>query len=339
MYSRRHTRLIEGWLLVCLLLVAAMIVLGGVTRLTGSGLSMVDWRPISGVMPPLSQSDWDTVFRAYQQSPEYLKVNFWIDLTHFKRLFWFEYVHRMLGRVIGIAFSVPLLLFSISGRLSRPLLRRLCLLFVLGGLQGLLGWYMVKSGLVDVPAVSPYRLAAHWSLAILIFSILLWSWFGFWQRPVADSPQWLRRSVTLVLLLLCVMLLSGAFVAATKAGYVYNTFPKMGDYWVPPSLWLLEPGWNNVFINPVTVQWIHRLLALIVMLVLLTVVSVGWYCSNIKIRWWLAGCVVAVVLQVSIGISVLLLQVPIVLASIHQVVALMVLTMLLGLRHVLSAAG
>ncbi len=314
-----------------------MVVLGGITRLTGSGLSMVDWRPVSGVVPPLSPNDWDTLFRAYQQSPEYRKVNLGIGLAEFKPLFWFEYAHRMLGRLIGVAFTVPLLCFALSGWLSRGLLWRLCLLLVLGSLQGLLGWYMVKSGLVDVPAVSPYRLAAHWLLAIAIFSMLLWLWLGFWQRSVPDQPQWLRRGAAWVSALLLVLLLSGAFVAATKAGYGYNTFPKMGEHWAPPGLWVLELGWRNLFTNPVTVQWIHRLLALLMVIALLALAIAGWFYSAAKVRWWLVGSTIAVLLQAAMGISVLLLQVPIVLASMHQAGGLILLTMLLGLCHVLSA--
>ena len=329
------------WLLICVVLVVSMMLLGAITRLTGSGLSMVDWKPLSGVLPPLSAADWNQIFAAYQQSPEYREVNVGILLADFKRLFWFEYAHRSLGRLIGVVFALPLLFFIFTGRVRSPLIGRLSGIFVLGALQGLLGWYMVKSGLVDIPRVSPYRLVAHWLLAVGIFSMLLWCLFGYWLQPIAaDRNSALRLVVTSVLGLVLLMLLSGALVAATKAGYAFNTFPKMGDRWIPLGFWTLQPEWRNLVENIATVQWIHRLLAGAVVSAVLLLWALGLrYAISPPLRWWLYGTAIAALIQAAIGVAVLLLQVPVVIAVVHQAGALVLLTGLLGLRYLLRRDG
>ena len=193
-----QNRAVATWLLICCGLVFAMVILGGVTRLTGSGLSMVEWDPIFGILPPLDQASWDETFTLYQQSPEYQKINIGMDLAGFKQIYWYEYSHRVLGRTIGTVFLLPFLFFLIKGWVQRPLIPKLLTMFVLGGLQGLLGWYMVKSGLVDNPHVSQYRLTAHLGLAILIYAYMFYVALGLWlgERRLASDPGGLRRATT-----------------------------------------------------------------------------------------------------------------------------------------------
>jgi cytochrome c oxidase assembly protein subunit 15 len=336
--DRASDRRIAVWLLACCVLVYAMVVLGGVTRLTGSGLSMVEWEPVLGFIPPLSQAEWERVFSLYQASPEYQKINTGMDLAGFKRIFWFEFAHRVLGRVIGLAFLLPFLYFLARGMVHRPLVPKLVAMFVLGGLQGLLGWYMVKSGLVDNPHVSQYRLTAHLSLALVIYAYMFWVALdllpardpGAGDRPSAG----LRLSAALLGLLAFVTIMSGGFVAGLKAGYVYNTFPLMDGRWIPEALFQQEPLWRNFFENMATVQFDHRLLA---MLTLLGVI-VFWLVArrspmSPQARAGTHLLLAAAVLQVSLGISTLLLYVPVALAAAHQAGALLLLTAFLFLNH------
>jgi len=258
-------RAIAWWLVVVALMVFAMVVLGGVTRLTESGLSMVDWRPLLGWLPPGSEADWQALFERYKKFPEYAKKNPDMDLAGFKAIFWLEYLHRVLGRVIGLAFLLPLIWFWVKGQIAPGLKPRLVGLFVLGGMQGVLGWVMVKSGLVDRPTVSQYRLAAHLALAVLIYAALLWTaWTLFMDgaKPKIRPPRWLRVFAVVVFVLICATLVAGAFVAGLDAGLIYNTFPLMGSGLVPPDLWDAKLGLLNLFENQVTVQFQHRLLGI-----------------------------------------------------------------------------
>ena len=225
-----------------------MVVLGGVPRLTGSGLSMVNWKPLSGVIPPLSALAWQQEFENYQGSPQFQQVNASITLARFQVIFYFEYAHRLLGRIIGLAFIVPLL-FLWCRRLIHPsLVPRMLVVFVLGGMQGLLGWYMVRSGLVDVPWVSPYRLTAHLGLAVVLYSYLWWLVLDHWLRDaMPGAAAWHRRMGFALCALVFLTLLSGGFVAGLKAGYAFNTFPLMAGGWLPPGYWVMEPGWRNLF--------------------------------------------------------------------------------------------
>ena len=251
--SRRHTRIIAAWLLLGCALVAATLVVGGVTRLTGSGLSMVDWEPVSGVVPPMSAEGWEREFAAYRDSPEYRLVNRGMSLAEFKRIFWFEYAHRLLGRVIGLVFIIPFAVFLVRRMIPRSLIPRLLLLFALGGAQGLLGWWMVRSGLVDIPRVSPYRLTAHLALAVLVYALTLWTALSLLRPgsgkgdPEAARSAGLRRGSAIVLGLAALTLLSGGFVAGLDAGLIYNTFPRMGDGWIPPDLFGATPWWLSPF--------------------------------------------------------------------------------------------
>ncbi|MBT8116851.1 MAG: COX15/CtaA family protein, partial [Gammaproteobacteria bacterium] len=264
----QHDRQIAIWLLICCLMIFAMVVLGGVTRLTGSGLSMVQWDPIFGIVPPLNENEWNTTFDLYKQSPEFRKINSDMELPGFKRIYWFEFAHRVLGRTIGTAFLLPFLYFLVRGYVRRPLVPKLAALFVLGGLQGLLGWYMVKSGLVDNPHVSQYRLTAHLGLAVLIyawmFHIALGLWYG--KSDNGPVPAGYKRAAIALIALISVTILSGGFVAGLKAGHAYNTFPLMDGHWIPQVMFMQEPLWRNFFENIATVQFDHRLLAVLVFL-------------------------------------------------------------------------
>jgi len=331
-----HNRAIAIWLLVCCALVFAMVILGGVTRLTGSGLSMVEWDPIFGVIPPLSQEEWTHVFELYRQSPEYRKINVGMDLAGFKYIYWFEFAHRLLGRSIGMVFLLPFLFFLALGRINRPLVPRLVIMFVLGGLQGLLGWYMVKSGLVDNPHVSQYRLTAHLGLAVIIYAYMFHVALG--QLPVRHpqeaTPASLRRWMLGLGVLIFITLLSGGFVAGLKAGHVYNTFPLMNGRWVPEVIFAQQPLWRNFFENSATVQFDHRVLATLVF----TGTLVLWLVSGRRglsgqVRIGIHLLMAAAVLQVTLGISTLLLHVPVALAATHQGGALLLFTVALYVNH------
>jgi cytochrome c oxidase assembly protein subunit 15 len=326
---------IAGWLLVCCALVFAMVVLGGVTRLTGSGLSMVNWKPLSGILPPLSQAAWDREFDHYRDSPEYAYVNKGISLAAFKGIFWFEYAHRLLGRLVGVVFLIPFVYFLFRRRIDAALAPKLVAMFVLGGLQGLLGWYMVKSGLIDDPHVSQYRLAAHLGLAVVIYAFMLWTVFGI-LRP--DDSRGPRSRIALLTMLLAVAvfvtIMSGAFVAGLKAGFTYNSFPLMAGKLLPDGMWSITPAYLNFFENVTTVQFTHRLLAMATF-VAITALWIGAQRTSLprSQRLWLHATALAALVQVALGISTLLLRVPVPLAALHQAGAMVLLTVLVGLVH------
>ncbi|HSH42250.1 MAG TPA: COX15/CtaA family protein [Arenicellales bacterium] len=337
--TKPGSKAVAMWLFVCCALIYAMIVLGGVTRLSQSGLSMVDWDPIMGIVPPVSEADWQSVFERYKQFPEYQKVNRGMSLGEFKKIFYVEYAHRVLGRLIGVAFLLPLLIFVALGSITRPMIPRFAGMFVLGGLQGLMGWFMVMSGLVDRPSVSQYRLTAHLLLAVFIYGFILWSALSLW-RGTQDHPGdrtsayrfgWLVTAVVIV------MIASGGFVAGTRAGFIYNTFPMMGGEWVPDGIWALDPGWRNLFENTATVQFIHRALALVV-----TLVTLAWGAGSLRrargdparASAWLM--LLALALQLSLGVATLLHKVPLVLGAAHQAGAVALFTMVLIHTHVLK---
>lgn len=330
---RSARKILAAWLLVGCALVASIVVLGGVTRLTGSGLSMVAWEPVSGAVPPLSAEAWGEEFARYQDSPQYRSVNQGMSLVEFKRIFWFEYAHRLLGRVIGLVFLLPFLYFLARRMIPPALIPRLLLMLALGGAQGLLGWWMVKSGLVDIPRVSAYRLTAHLVLAVTVYALMLWTALSLLRAPGgSDPPARLGRWSGAVLGLAGATLISGGFVAGLRAGLIYNTFPKMGERWVPAELLDLSPWWRNPFENMVTAQFDHRVLAVSL---LLGVATLWWACSTARVegpaRVWAHASLAAVLLQLGLGVVTLLRFVPISLAALHQANALVVVTALLGL--------
>ena len=329
-----QNRQVATWLFVCCGLVFAMVILGGVTRLTGSGLSMVDWKPIMGWLPPLNDAEWQRVFDMYKLSPEFLKVNSHMDVNAFKGIFWLEFLHRLLGRTIGIVFALPFIYFLAKGYVVRREWPKYLLMFVLGGLQGVLGWYMVKSGLIDNPHVSQYRLTAHLVAAILIYAYMFWVGLSLLHAKSAEQPRtWYGRTVLLTALI-ALTVISGGFVAGLKAGEIYNTFPMMGGYWIPPGLLALEPVWRNLFDNMTTVQFNHRILAISTFVL----IAVFWAKARKaeftgRSRPAANALLVAAILQVLLGISTLLLSVPTALAAAHQAVALLLFTVALYLTH------
>ena len=393
-------RAVGWWLIVCAALVYAMVVVGGVTRLTGSGLSMVRWHPVSGVLPPVGEDAWQREFDAYRASPEYRLVNRGMSLAEFKRIFRMEYAHRMLGRGVGVAFLIPFLVFLAMRAIPGAMVPRLAGVFVLGAAQGVLGWYMVRSGLVDEPRVSQYRLAAHLSLAVVIYVWLLVLGLSAFDagasgrrggagaserddgagdtgargrcdhavdagvpgqrgdaggihvperhgdagacgapgwRGDAGAARWLVLAAGATVFATLVM---GAFVAGLKAGHVYPTFPKMGGFWAPPGMFEASPWWRSFFENPVTAQFTHRVLALASCLLVVAAwgacLGAGTGASR-QIRPWAHASLAAVAVQFVLGVSTVLLHVPIPLAAGHQAGAIALLTCLVGLYHAASA--
>jgi cytochrome c oxidase assembly protein subunit 15 len=329
------TRPVALWLVVVATMIFAMVVLGGVTRLTRSGLSIVEWNPVMGAIPPLSERQWQTEFAKYQLTPEYRQVNVGMSLDAFKRIYWVEWLHRLVGRLIGLVFFVPLVYFAVRRKIPTSLVPKLAGLFVLGGLQGALGWFMVKSGLVHDPHVSPYRLTAHLGVAVAIYAFVVWIALGL-RRPhsVAIREPMLRGFGWFVTALIYVMILAGGLVAGTKAGFAFNTFPLMNGHLFPPGLYAMQPAWINVFENIATVQFDHRLIAYLLVLI-------------VAAYWWMARSAnlpastrqvfhllpIALLVQVALGISTLLLIVPVWLGALHQAGALAVLTVALRLNH------
>jgi cytochrome c oxidase assembly protein subunit 15 len=326
------------WLLACCILVFAMVVVGGVTRLTESGLSIVEWQPIVGTMPPLGQKDWDELFEKYHQTPQYKKVNLGMSLDEFKGIFWWEYFHRLLGRVIGLAFFIPFLYFVVKRAIDRPLGLKLTGIFLLGGLQGAMGWYMVKSGLVDNPHVSQYRLTAHLGLAFLIYATMFWVALEL----LSPTVPWhgnirlraLRRFSVAITSLIFIMILSGGFVAGIRAGFAYNTFPLMNGHFIPPEIFMLEPWYRNFFDNMATVQFDHRMIAW----TLAILIPVFWYRSRSlplsgSARFACSLLLIMLAIQIGLGISTLLLVVPLPLAAAHQAGAVLLFTAALWVNH------
>jgi cytochrome c oxidase assembly protein subunit 15 len=316
----------------------AMILLGGMTRLTNSGLSIVEWKPLMGAIPPLNEHDWQEVFHKYKQFPEYQKVNHGMSVHEFKVIFMYEYLHRLLGRLIGVLFALPMLYFAVRGRLRPGLMPKLVILFFMGGLQGLLGWYMVKSGLVDNPRVSQYRLTAHLGVAVAIYAYMVWLVFDLLlarnSQTGSERKPYARWSLVLVALVY-LMILSGGLVAGTDAGFAYPTWPLMGDSFIPRGLYATSPAWLAMFEDITTIQFNHRMFAY-VLFVVLSASAMLVYRSTTQGYGRLAAIllVVALCLQVILGISTLLLHVPVALGTAHQGGAVLLLTAALFVSHV-----
>jgi cytochrome c oxidase assembly protein subunit 15 len=331
---RQADKAVAAWLLLCCALVFAMVVVGGVTRLTQSGLSIVEWQPVVGALPPLSDAQWLETFDKYKLTPQYQLINQGMTLSQFKGIFWWEYVHRLLGRLIGVAFFLPLVVFWFRGWLHRGLALQLSGIFVLGGLQGAMGWYMVQSGLVDDPKVSQYRLTAHLAIAFAIYGAMLWTALGLLFRPPHAAPRSLQRFGWIVTTLIAYMVITGGFVAGTHAGLAYNTFPLMNGHLVPPEIMAMEPWPLNFFANLATVQFDHRLGAWTLAF------AVPWFWIRSRgaqltgaALWAVHALLAALTLQVSLGISTLLLAVPIPLAAAHQAGAILLFTAALLVNH------
>lgn len=315
-YTKTH--IISNWLFATAFLVFCMAIIGAITRLTESGLSMVEWRPLIGTIPPLSEQEWQRVFDLYKQTPEYQKEHFWMELDDFKYIFFWEWFHRFWGRLIGLAYGLPLAFFWFKGWIPDHFKPRLLGLLALGGAQAVMGWYMVESGLVDMPSVSHYRLAAHLGLAFIIFIALVWVGLQIRtpdKRPGSDRPVSLKLHYWGCWAALAVTIVWGAFVAGLDAGLVYNSWPLMGNTFFPAEPFSL----TAIFSDPVWVQFFHRWVAVIAALILL---GFAWGTKDILIA-------AAVFLQVGIGITTLLSQVWIPLAALHQAGAFIVVLSLL----------
>lgn len=333
--QRRNNHQIALWLMVCAAVIYGMIILGGVTRLTGSGLSMVEWRPLLGAIPPLNDAEWLAVFEKYKAFPEYQKVNNHFGLEDFKYIFMYEYLHRLLGRGIGLLFFIPFVYFLLSRKIQVSLKPKLIGLFVLGGLQGLLGWYMVKSGLIDNPRVSQYRLTSHLSVAVLIYASMVWLILDLWFEPTRRRIQTgVSRAATVLVPVVFLMIMSGGLVAGTDAGFLYNTFPKMEQWWLPPTLYSMQPAWLSAFEDLTTIQFNHRILAYVITLFVTCLFIAGIRSeagSRAKLSLYLLAF--ALIAQVSLGISTLLMGVPVSLGAAHQGGAIILLTATLFCAH------
>ena len=327
---------IRRWYLTGATLVFIILVVGGITRLTGSGLSMTDWKPIMGSIPPLTDAQWDDAFEQYKQFPEFSMKNSGMSLSEFQYIFFWEYLHRMLGRTLGIVFLVPFAWFWIKGWFDRKQLSRSFVLMLLGAGQGLMGWFMVKSGLVDIPEVSHYRLASHLMLAFIIFGCCIWFALDLKDRKQSASKgaremkSWLNVFIGILLL----QIIWGAFTAGLDAGYIYNTFPKMHTFWIPPEMFHMQPATLNLVHNMSAVQWVHRLLGTLVgVLILGTWVRSLWLNITSEEQKWLIILSVAVLLQYVIGVFTLLYFVPVWLGVLHQAMAMVLFGIALAARH------
>jgi cytochrome c oxidase assembly protein subunit 15 len=329
----RH-HVVRTWLLVVAALVFAMVVVGGATRLTESGLSITEWQPVAGVLPPLTAAQWQGALEKYQAIPQYRELNPGMSLAAFKQIYWWEWTHRLLGRVIGAAFLLPLLWFLWRGWVEPPLRARLWAIFGLGAFQGAVGWWMVASGLADRVEVSQYRLAFHLTLACVIYAALIWTAQRLAPRAAVDAPMRLRAGAMLVLALVLLQVYLGALVAGLRAGLIYNTWPLIEGTLVPPAsqLFFNQPWWRNLFENPMTVQFDHRMVAYALLaMVLLHMFDLARATqAGGALMGALGGAAVllsAVILQAALGIQTLLHQAPLPLALMHQAMAMIVLTL------------
>jgi heme a synthase len=376
--SDRSLRPVAIWLLVCCAMIFLMVVIGGVTRLTWSGLSITEWQPVTGAVPPLSAADWQAEFAKYQQTAQYKLLNAGMSLADFKTIFLWEYVHRLWGRLIGFVYALPFLYFLARGRIPRRLAWPLAGIFALGAAQGALGWWMVESGLADRIEVSQYRLTAHLVLALVIYAATLWTALGLLEKPsppfggeregpdaerregevgivnrsgiphltpTLSAPgggegDWrIRRASEAVLGLVSLTIIAGGFVAGLNAGLIYNTFPLMGGRLLPAGYAQLQPFIRNWFENAAAVQFDHRVLAMTTVGSVIVLWLAGWRAAlPSSAKWALHALLAVALLQLTLGVSTLLLVVPTPLAAAHQAGAMLLLTTALVLRHKLRAS-
>lgn len=326
-YSKNQVH-IYRWLLTGCVLVVLMVVIGGITRLTQSGLSMVKWEPIMGTLPPLSDQEWNEAFEMYQQSPEFHHYNSHFTLSDFKSIFFWEYFHRLIARIIGLVFIVPCVWFWMKGFFSPRLKKQVVLIFVMGALQGVLGWVMVKSGLIDKPHVSHYRLAAHLITALILLIYMLWVALNLKFEMTSPPQNNLRKYVKWLFVFLGIQIIYGAFVAGLKAGLMYTTYPKMGNEWIPESFGeiLNKDGLIGLFESGGIVQFIHRTIALVV---IAFVLFIGYKARKMNMGYIQKNALNAVIgiifFQCVLGVFTLIHAVPVFLGVLHQFVAILVL--------------
>ncbi len=335
-----NRKIVVGWLLLVCLTVFMMIVVGGVTRLTNSGLSMVDWKPIMGFIPPIGELEWQETFDAYKHFPEYQKVNKGMSLDEFKGIFYWEYGHRVLGRSIGMIFFVPFIALLFLKKIEKPYVPRLLGALLLGGLQGLMGWYMVMSGLVDMPRVSHYRLAAHLILALVILAYIFWIILDLRRAERFEVTTWFRRACVLLLCVTSLQILYGAFTAGLRAGLGFNTFPLMDGEFLAAAATMMAPFWHNFIENGAMVQFIHRWIGtfLLLLVSLLLVYAIATRLPR-KLQVISAILLGITLTQYLLGVMTLLHYVPVALGSTHQAVACLVLLVNVYLVYVTRAAS
>lgn len=336
---RSHDVAVGRWLILVCLMILGQVLIGGITRLTGSGLSIMEWKPIIGGIPPLNEAQWNHVFELYQQTMQFKHINSDMDLEGFKGIFWWEFIHRFWARLIGVVFLLPFLWFWFKGWIRKEWRGRLIAMFVLGGLQGLMGWIMVASGFEDRTSVSQYRLAAHLVLALVIYGYIFWAALellqpaAFRSKAAALKPS-LNRHGWILLGLISLEITIGAFVAGLHGGLIYNNFPMMGEHFIADDLFFQSPWWINFFENPGTAQFLHRLTALIVTLVLVAfVIRLCRAQMSDALNFRAYYLIFALLAQVALGISTLILVVPVPLAVAHQGGAIVLLTMALYALH------
>jgi len=337
----RRTRAVALWLFGMCGMLLVMVSLGGATRLTGSGLSIMEWAPLMGALPPLSDAEWQRLYGLYQKIPQYALVNKGFGLDGFKNIFWLEWGHRLWGRLIGLAFLVPLVWFAVRGAIDRRLAQRLGILFLLGGLQGGIGWFMVASGFAaDTTTVSPYRLVIHLAMALTLYGAIFWTALTLWRdssdRPVSAYPRIgnLKPLIIGTCASVALTILAGGFVAGLRAGLTYNSFPLMDGSWVPAGYAQLKPFIRNLTENVAAVQFNHRLLATVTSLLALATVIVGLRGGAIgRLRTALLTLGAAVLGQYALGVATLLWVVPVALGTAHQAMAVFVLTAALAALH------
>lgn len=322
--EERGRKPVAIWLWFVAFMILTIVAIGGITRLTDSGLSIVEWDVVGGTLPPMSEPAWQEAFEKYRQFPEYQLTRRGMSMDEFKFIFFWEWFHRLWARLIGVVVFLPMIYFGfISKVMRKPLLKRVFFLFCLGGLQGLVGWLMVASGLVDKPHVSHYKLTLHLSLALASLSFALWyAWkLTFPSNPIADAYlQRMRKPAVVVAVMLGLQIVGGGMVAGLHAGHSYNTYPKMLGYWMPKEVWSFEPIWRNFIDNPVMLQFMHRWWAMLVTIAILAFVAI-WQGRVVerRLRYGLWAAAALVVVQVILGIATLLTLVQIELASLHQI--------------------
>ena len=332
--------MVAVWLFLVCAMLLVMIVLGGATRLTGSGLSIMEWAPLLGALPPLAEAEWQRLFALYKTIPQYALLNTDMDLAGFQRIFWLEWIHRLWGRMLGFVFLVPLVWFWARGKIERGLRARLAVIFLIGGLQGVVGWFMVASGFfADSTAVSPYRLVIHLALALLLYAAVLWTALSLWRpllSPDAADEGGARRIAAGACVVITLTILAGGFVAGLHAGLKYNSFPLMDGQLLPAGYASLAPFWRNFTENIAAVQFDHRLLASFSFVAALAAAAAGWRLPRAHpARRALVSLAGLVVVQYVLGVATLLLVVPVALAVAHQAMAVLVLTAALVALHAL----
>ena len=335
----RRGRIVAIWLFGVAAMIFGMVVLGGATRLTGSGLSIMEWAPLSGALPPFSHAEWERLFDLYKRIPQYQLENATFDLADFKHIFWLEWFHRFWGRLMGVAFLLPLVVFAARGMVGRRMLAPLALLFVLGGLQGAVGWFMVASGFEpNSVAVEPTRLVLHLVLALSLYVGVFWIALDLWREGAPptraeNAPRWLRRLASLCVASVAVTIVAGGFVAGLHAGLTYNTFPLMDGRIVPEGYAQLTPFARNLIENVPTVQFDHRALATMTLLLVTATAVLGLREGVTQTRPEFALLAVAVAGQYILGVATLLNVVPAPLAVAHQAGAVLLLTAAIVVRH------